>query len=77
MDVRLIASSVPSVRRSVPRMQSGWFPDPDGSGHLRWFDGHRWVDAYAPQRRPIHWGWVLVLSLLAVVALSALANWLL
>lgn len=26
----------------------GWYPDPQGSGMLRWFDGMQWTQSYAP-----------------------------
>ena len=26
----------------------GWYPDPQGSGMLRWFDGTTWTQSYAP-----------------------------
>ena len=27
-----------------PTTAAGWFPDPHGSGRLRWFDGTSWTD---------------------------------
>lgn len=26
----------------------GWYPDPQGSGMMRWFDGMQWTQSYAP-----------------------------
>ncbi len=26
----------------------GWYPDPQGSGMMRWFDGMQWTQAFAP-----------------------------
>lgn len=26
----------------------GWYPDPQGSGMMRWFDGMMWTQSYAP-----------------------------
>lgn len=30
----------------------GWYPDPSGSGMLRFFDGHRWTDRFAKNPSP-------------------------
>jgi hypothetical protein len=31
---------------------AGWYTDPGGSGHLRWWDGSAWTDHLAPQPTP-------------------------
>lgn len=36
----------------APAAPPGWYPDPDGSGRARYWDGGRWTDALAPQGAP-------------------------
>ena len=31
-----------------PNRPAAWLPDPGQSGYLRWWDGFRWTDSYAP-----------------------------
>ena len=31
---------------------AGWFPDPGGQPRLRYFDGHRWTEHFAPMPPP-------------------------
>jgi uncharacterized RDD family membrane protein YckC len=33
----------------------GWYLDPDGSGHLRYFDGQDWTEHRAPSTPPAQW----------------------
>jgi hypothetical protein len=35
-----------------PTTPAGWFTDPGGSGHLRWWDGNAWTAHLAPQPTP-------------------------
>ena len=64
---------------------AGWYPDPYGSGALRWWDGVRWSDQlasppspYAPQRRrPLAPGTPLYTVWIWLVAALPLANGLL
>jgi hypothetical protein len=34
------------------RVPAGWYPDPAGSGGLRWWDGWRWTRGYLDATRP-------------------------
>lgn len=35
-----------------PKPAAGWYPDPEGEGALRYYDGNRWTDALAQQPPP-------------------------
>ena len=37
---------------SGPTTPAGWYPDPAGSGNLRWWDGTAWTAHLAPQPTP-------------------------
>ena len=30
----------------------GWYPDPNGAPHLRWWDGQAWTDYVEPYMEP-------------------------
>lgn len=34
---------------SAPVSGPGWFPDPAGSGKVRYWDGYQWTNQYAPE----------------------------
>lgn len=34
------------------RLPAGWYPDPDGADHRRWWDGKTWTQHTAPFQRP-------------------------
>lgn len=36
----------------LPSTPAGWYPDPSGVPHLRYFDGTRWTDQLAPMGLP-------------------------
>lgn len=34
-------------------LPAGWYPDPDGADHRRWWDGKTWTQHTAPFQRPV------------------------
>lgn len=52
----------------------GWYPDPDGTYMLRFWDGQRWTEVRAPGRKPMP-GWlVLILALVGVFIAAVLID---
>lgn len=39
------------------QVAAGWYPDPAGSGHMRWWDGAQWTDHWAapPADETMRW----------------------
>lgn len=40
--------SPPPPPSGPPAVAAGWYPDPGGSGHLRYWDGARWTEQTSP-----------------------------
>lgn len=36
------------------RLPAGWYPDPNGADHRRWWDGKVWTQHTAPFLRPVN-----------------------
>lgn len=37
---------------ATTRLPAGWYPDPDGGGQRRWWDGQEWTQYTAEFQRP-------------------------
>jgi Protein of unknown function (DUF2510) len=57
------------TRTAKPNAPAGWYPDPDGFGQQRYWDGSAWTDRYATsgslqastddrRSKLVFWGWV-------------------
>lgn len=44
-------SSGPVATNDAPR-PAGWYPVPDGSGRVAWWDGDKWADPQPPPGTP-------------------------
>jgi hypothetical protein len=68
---------------AAPPPPAGWYPDPDGGPHQRWFDGVEWTNRYQPPTAPpqstaesgritIHYGFALlaILSLIGTLVIG-------
>ncbi len=60
----------------------GWYPDPDGKGGQRYFDGSSWTDARIAPKKPFAWasvpiaGWIglALLGIVIVVVFAVVAS---
>ena len=44
--------STPTVTTSDSPRPAGWYPVPDGSGRVAWWDGQTWVEQHPPTPNP-------------------------
>lgn len=44
--------STPTATTSDSPRSAGWYPVPDGSGRVAWWDGHAWVEQPPPTPNP-------------------------
>lgn len=71
----------PEPKANTMSAKSGWYPDPDGKGGQRYFDGSRWTDARIAGRKPTPWasvptaGWIglALLGAVVIVVVAVLA----
>ncbi len=47
--VTLVGALVATKGKERPAMMGGWYPNPDGSPTLRWWDGTIWTESTRPQ----------------------------
>jgi hypothetical protein len=51
--------------------KSGWYPDPDGKGGQRYFDGARWTEARIAGKKPAPWASLPIAGRIVLAVLGA------
>jgi hypothetical protein len=55
--------------------EPGWYQDPNGSGHPRWWDGERWWPVAPPSRAAgLGLAFFIVVMICAVVLVAAVSG---